>query len=373
LRVIRIIVVGGGTSGHINPALNIARYIKNHEKSEILYVGSKHGMEFKMAKYAGINFVSITASGFCRNFRIKSIKKNILAVRDIIFSVIESRRILKNFKPDICLGTGGYVMGAFLHQASMLKIPFAIQEQNAIPGLTTKLLAKRAKFVFLGNEEARAYLKNCRCIVTGNPIRNELFKISNMEAKKILGIDPNTRTPIVLSFGGSLGSETINIVALNLMASKRYIHIHSYGKTNDNFLSRLDKLKVAVNPKNIDVREYIYNMNICMIAADIVICRAGAMTLSELAILNKPAILIPSPNVSENHQFYNALSYVSKFNGIIVKDKDAIFENFVDYVDLILLKMSKVKNKYNSPSVNNACETIYQNLKNLLGKNFYNL
>ena len=145
-------MVGGGTSGHINPALNIAEYIKSQDKNcEILYVGSKNGMEVELVKKAGLKFRGITVSGFSRKINLESAKKNILAIKNIILSSFESRKILKEFNPDICIGTGGYVMGAFLYQAHMMKIPFAIQEQNAIPGFTTKVLSKYAKMIFFFN------------------------------------------------------------------------------------------------------------------------------------------------------------------------------------------------------------------------------
>lgn len=346
----RIILVGGGTSGHINPALNIAEYIKSQDKNcEILYVGSKNGMEVELVKKAGLKFRGITVSGFSRKINLESAKKNILAIKNIILSSFESRKILKEFNPDICIGTGGYVMGAFLYQAHMMKIPFAIQEQNAIPGFTTKVLSKYAKMIFLGNEDARHYVKNENCIFTGNPIKTNFANISKEEARKHLGIDNDM--PVILSFGGSLGSKAINDVMLKIIKKKKYNHIHSYGKNNKNFKEKANDLE---NP---NIREYIHNMNECMIACDVVICRSGAMTLSELSTLDKPAILIPSPNVANNHQLYNAISYSKKFTSSVIEEKDLTEEKLEEEID----KMLKINT--NTKEENRSCENIYMKIK----------
>ena len=205
----RIIFVAGGTSGHINPAINIANYIREKNKDiEILFVGSKVGLEVDLVKKENFNFRGITVSGFSRKINLDSFFKNVKSIKNIFVSSIESRKIIKEFKPDICIGTGGYVTGAFLLQASLMKIPFFIQEQNAIPGFTTKILSKRAKFVLLGNQDAQHYIKTNNCVYTGNPIKNNLKKLSKENAKNILNIKSNL--PIILSFGGSLGSNLIN-------------------------------------------------------------------------------------------------------------------------------------------------------------------
>ena len=276
----KIILVGGGTSGHINPALNIAEYIMNADKSvEILYVGSKKGIEVEFAKRVGLNFNGITVSGFSRKHDLEAAKKNIIAIKNVVVSSFESRKILKSFKPDICIGTGGYVMGSFLYSAHLSGIPYVIQEQNSIPGFTTKILSKHARAVFLGSEDAKKYIKNKNCIVSGNPIKSNFCVLSKNEAKKKLGI--NNDLPLILSFGGSLGSPVINNVMLELMETKRYNHIHGYGKNNKDFAERVKDYPL--------VQEYIYNMPECMAACDLIICRSGAMTLSAAGVLTVPA------------------------------------------------------------------------------------
>ena len=345
----RIILVGGGTSGHINPALNIAEYIKSVDKSaEILYVGSKSGMEVELSKSASLNFEGITVSGFSRKCNLESVKKNIISIKNIIISSFESRKILKRFNPDVCIGTGGYVMGSFLYSAYLLGIPFVIQEQNSIPGLTTKILARYAKSIFLGSEDAQKYLKNKNCIVTGNPIKSNFHSISKEEAKRNLGI--NNNLPVILSFGGSLGSPVINNIILEVMNTKRYNHIHGYGKNNKDFIYDFNSYPL--------VKEYIDNMPECMAACDLIICRSGAMTLSELATLGKPAILIPSPNVTNNHQYHNAISYSKKYTASVIQEKDLTAQKLISEIENLLSCKNII-----SPMINNACEQIWNRIR----------
>ena len=345
----RIIFVAGGTSGHINPAINIANYIRLQNKNvEILFVGSKSGLEVDLVRNENFNFKGITVSGFSRKLDFKSFLKNIRSIKNIFISSMESRKILKEFKPDVCIGTGGYVTGAFLLQASFMKIPFFIQEQNAIPGFTTKILSKRAKFVLLGNNDAKKYIKTDNCIYTGNPIKD---KFSNAKKENIQNIiDERNNLPIILSFGGSLGANLINQVILEVIKMNKYFHIHSSGKNNKNFNEELNKMKL----KNAYISEYIYNMQEFMNVADIVICRSGAMTLSELSSLGKKAILIPSPNVTNNHQYYNALSYTKKFKSSIIEEKNLTPEKLTSEIDKLLSE----RNENAIVDQNNACEQI---------------
>ena len=350
----KLILVGGGTSGHINPALNIAEYIKKNDKNtKILYVGSKNGMEVKMVEKAGLDFKGITVSGFSRKFNFKGIIKNVISIKNIFVSSFESKKILKEFKPDICLGTGGYVMGTFLSQAYLMKIPFVLQEQNAIPGLTSKFLSKYAQTVFLGSKLAAKYLRTDKFIITGNPIKNNFSGINKDEAKKKLGITNDL--PIILSFGGSLGSEVINDIMLEIMKLKKYNHIHGYGKNNKNFKKKMYNLDIK------NIKEYLDNIDVCMVACDLIICRAGAMTLSELATLGKPAILIPSPNVTNNHQFINATAYSKKFKASVIEEKNLNAQKLESEISKLLNSSEKIV-----PEKNNACEQIYKFLNSFI-------
>lgn len=356
----RIIFVAGGTSGHINPAINIANYIReNVNDSKILFVGSKNGLESSLVKKEGFDFEGITVSGFSRKLGFSFLIKNIKSIKNIFVSSFESRRILKKFRPDICIGTGGYVTGAFLFQSSLMKIPFLIQEQNAIPGLTTKILSKRAKFVLLGNKDAEKYIKNKNCIYTGNPISNNFCSYSKDKCRKELGIDTNL--PVILSFGGSLGSELINSTILGVIKTNRYFHIHSCGKNNKEFY----KISKNMNFKNANIEQYIYGIDKYIISSDIVICRSGAMTLSELAPLGKKVILIPSPNVTNNHQLHNAISYAKKFDATVIEERYLNVKDLILKIEEILSNNNKIQKEEN-----NSCEKIFKIINNITEKKY---
>lgn len=337
----RIILVGGGTAGHINPALAIANYIRKiSPESKILYVGAKGNMEEKLAKDENLEFKGITISGFSRKLNIDSIRKNFVTLKNIIISSFESRKILKDFSPDICLGTGGYVCGPFLREAYKLNIPFIIHDSNSFPGITTKLLAKKASKILLANKDAKKHLpSNINVYITGTPVRENIITTSKEEAKKHLNLDDN---PTILSFGGSLGAKIINeVMAKIIIKSKEennnFNFIHGYGKKCHSFEDTLNENNIYIkgNKKYI-IKEYIKNMNECMAAADLVICRAGATTLSEIIAAKKPSILIPSPNVAENHQYYNALSLVNEKSASMIEEKNLTADKLYKEINKIL-------------------------------------
>lgn len=354
----KIIFVCGGTSGHINPALNIANYIRNKDKNaKILFVGSNKGMECDLVKKEGFDFKGITVSGFARKLNISFIIKNVNSIKNLFVSSFQSRKILKEFKPDMCVGTGGYVTGAFLFQAFFMKIPFLIQEQNAIPGLTTKLLSRFAKYVLLGNDDAKKYIKSKNCIYTGNPIKNINIDLNKYQMREKLNV--KSGVPVILSFGGSLGAKLINKVILDVMKTGKYFHIHSCGKNNREFY----KLATNMNLQNVKIEEYIYDIEQFMILSDIVICRAGAMTLSELASIAKKAIIIPSPNVTNNHQLHNALSYAKRFNASVIEEKNLNKNTLIKEIDHLLKNNTKVAKKENK-----ACKKVFDIILKLSSK-----
>lgn len=345
----KIIFVCGGTSGHIKPAINIANYLKEKENStKILFVGSNSGMECELVKKEGFDFKGITVSGFARKLDVSFIIKNINSIKNLFVSSFQSRKILKEFKPDICVGTGGYVTGAFLFQAYLMKIPFLIQEQNAIPGLTTKLLSRFANHVLLGNDDAKKYIKSENCIYTRNPIKDIKVNFNEHQMREKLNI--KSGTPVILSFGGSLGAKLINEIILDVIKTGKYFHVHSCGKNNREFY----KFATSMNLKNAKIEEYIYNIEKFMILSDIIICRAGAMTLSELASIAKKAIIIPSPNVTNNHQLHNARSYAKKFNASIIEEKDLNKNTLIKEIDKLLKNNTK-----KAKEENKACEKIF--------------
>jgi UDP-N-acetylglucosamine--N-acetylmuramyl-(pentapeptide) pyrophosphoryl-undecaprenol N-acetylglucosamine transferase len=322
----KVLFAGGGTAGHINPALAIAGYLREKEPdAQILYIGAKGGMEERLVPAAGFEFKSITISGFQRKLNWKNMMRNVKTVVHVFTSSSEARKIIKEFQPDLCVGTGGYVAGPVIREAMKMGIPSLIHEQNAFPGVTNKMLSKRANKTMLAVADAQNYLDPAaRCVITGNPIRPAVMLAERESARKALNLDER---PLILSFGGSLGARKINEAVAELLIKSaetdRFQHIHGYGQWGGWFPDLLkDKgLNLAEHP-NIDIREYINNMPECLAAADLLICRAGAITLSELQVQGKASILIPSPNVAENHQYHNAMAMVSRNAAVIMEEKD---------------------------------------------------
>ena len=322
----RVLMTGGGTAGHINPALAIADKIKEkNPDAEILFVGAKGRMETRLVPAAGYPIRTQTVRGFQRKLTLKNIGRNVLAAVDVVTSSAASANILRDFKPDIAIGTGGYVSGPILRQALKQKIPVVVHESNAFPGVTVKMLAKEGATVLICSEAARRFLPaGCEAIVTGNPLRPDFLTMDKATARQELGVDDR---PLVLSFGGSLGSPRINETMVEVlrrsMREGHLQHIHGTGRTGH--ASVMELLKAAGVPERADgiwIREYIDDMPRCMAAADLVICRCGAMTLSELPAMGKPAILIPSPNVAENHQYHNAMVLVEQDAAVCIEEKD---------------------------------------------------
>lgn len=364
-----ILFAGGGTAGHINPALAVAGYIKErHPDAKISYIGTAQKLEAKLVPEKGYDFYTIDVAGFQRKLTPKNIVKNISAVKKAVISSMDSKKLLRQLKPDIVVGTGGYVSGPVLKQAQKMGFKTAIHEQNAFPGITTKMLAADANAVMLAMPEAKKHLKlNKEPIITGNPIRQELLKINREEARKKLGLD---NRPMILSFGGSLGARRINEAVTELIkwhnGTDKFYHIHGTGKAG--FEAMTNALKDIELSKNITVREYINDMDICMAAADLVICRAGAITLGELGCCGKPSVLIPSPFVAENHQYHNAMTLKKAGAAEIIEEKDLSGKSLIDTVSMLIENKPKLalmsKAAYKS-SISDANERIYEVLMKL--------
>ena len=323
---IKVLFTGGGTAGHINPALAAAGYLKQREPdAQILYVGNKGGMEERLVANAGYEIRTVTISGFQRKLTPKNLARNAQTVVRMFTASAEAKKILREFAPDVCVGTGGSVSGPVIREAAKLGIPCVIHESNAYPGVTTKMLAKSVRTVMLAVPDARKYFDDSvNCTVTGNPVRGEVLAAEREASRKALGLDER---PLILSFGGSLGASALNRAAAYMLAEsgkeKRFQHIHGYGQHDEKFLEELQELgfRQEENPQ-IRLLEYIDNMPQCLSAADLVIGRAGAMTLSEIEAKSKASILIPSPNVAENHQFHNAMALVRRGAAEIIEEKD---------------------------------------------------
>lgn len=342
-----ILFAAGGTAGHINPALAAASYIReNYPSSKILFVGTADHMESRLVPNAGFELKTIDISGFRRSFSPSAVVHNVKTVAKIFRSKAQSKAIIREFEPDVCVGFGGYVSGPVLDEAHELGIPICIHEQNAFPGVTNKALAKKAQAVMLTVEDAASRLEaSVSPVITGLPVRGELLRADREACRKKLGLDSK---PLILSFGGSLGAEPINEAMFDILCksaeSGRYHHIHSVGTNGGAFLERFEKAGFKNGVKGtVEVRKYIDDMDVCMAAADIVICRAGASTLAEIEALGKASILIPSPYVAENHQYHNAMALVKRNAARIVEEKELTAQRLSEVADEMLSNRDELK------------------------------
>lgn len=336
----------GGTAGHINPALAVASYIRdNYKDAEIMFIGTADHMESRLVPNAGFAFKTIEINGFKRSFSPKAIVANVKTVFKLVKSEQESKKIIRDFAPDVVIGFGGYVSGPVLQEAAKLHIPCCIHEQNAYPGITNKQLAKQVDRVMLTVEDAAKHL-DCKNepTVTGLPVRGELLNKSKKSARKELSV-PDGKY-LVLSFGGSLGAAPLNDSMFDILLRHAddgsVFHIHSVGTNGAEYLDKFVEKgfervsDTVVRKGTVEVRKYIDNMDVCMAAADLVVGRAGASSLSEIEAMGKASILIPSPYVAENHQFHNAMALVNRNAARIIEEKDLTAESLSNMIDSLL-------------------------------------
>ncbi len=307
----RFVLTCGGTAGHINPALAVAGRLRElMPDCDILFIGAEGKMEMELVPREGYKIEALKITNISREHSLEALRHNIDTLKNVAVSTRDAKRILRAFKPDIVIGTGGYVCYPVLTAAHELGIPTAVHESNAVPGLTTKLLAERVDRVMVGFADSReAYHHPEKVEVTGTPVRGEFAAYSKTLAKKELGLDPDE--PLVVSVWGSLGAAHMNRVMgelITLLGARREFRlIHSAGSMYfDGFMKKLEETVPDFARLGADVRKYIYDMPRVMAAADLILCRAGASTLSELAYMGKPVIIVPSPNVTNNHQEKNA-------------------------------------------------------------------
>ncbi|NLY42436.1 MAG: undecaprenyldiphospho-muramoylpentapeptide beta-N-acetylglucosaminyltransferase [Clostridiaceae bacterium] len=368
----KIIFAGGGTAGHINPAIAIASYIcARHKDCDILFIGTKEGMENKLVPREGYNIRYINIKGFRRKLSFE----NFIVIKELFKGIMQARSIIRQFKPDIVVGTGGYVSGPVVWNASLMKIPTLIHEQNVFPGVTTKILSHFADVVAISFDESRKYLKtNKKIVLTGNPIRQTIIDTDRHTARMRLGLNYN---PFILVFGGSLGADKINstlIEYIKKIRNDKSVQL-MFGTGERYYKSVLDTL----NRQGIDVSKlehirvlpYIHDMDNAMAAADLVVCRAGAITLSEITAMGKPALLIPSPNVTNNHQEYNARALEKQGAAIVIREQELNGEVLYDKIHGLLKDRRALnnmgKNSY-SMGITNATEKIYNIIAELIKK-----
>jgi len=317
---LKIIISGGGTGGHIFPALSIARAIqRRNPDAELLFVGAHDRMEMEKVPAAGYKIVGLPIAGLQRRLTLK----NLSFFPKLIISLIKCRSIIKAFKPNVVVGVGGYASGPLLHLAQRLKIPTLIQEQNSYAGLTNKLLGKKAGKICVAYDRMGKYFPPKKIINTGNPVRKDLQNIKKKSSESLEYFNLKTNTKTLLIIGGSLGARTINETILESLDVLIRKNIQVIWQTGTYFYSIAKKELEQFNSSNIHVFEFINRMDLAYSAADVIISRAGAGTISELCIVAKPIILVPSPNVAEDHQTKNAKALVERKAAVLVKDSEA--------------------------------------------------
>ncbi len=364
----RILLAGGGTAGHINPALAIAGYaVQKDADTKVLFVGTKRGLENTLVPKSGYKIEYVEVEGLSKKLSLKNLK----SLCHMLTAKSKCKKIIKKFKPDIVIGTGGYVCAPAVMAANSMNIPTIIHEQNVFPGSAIKLLSKKSTVTAISFDESRKYLVGARSILfTGNPIRPSILGFDRGKARQSLGL---TGEKFVVIFGGSLGAARINAVALSYIKehAKKDNHkiLFATGERNFDEINNIIKKEGIILGDNVTVIPYIHNMDEVMNAADLVVCRSGAITVSELAALGKPAILIPSPNVTNNHQEYNARALSDRGGAITILEKDFDTESLKNAVESILgdesahLEMS-IKSK--ELGTVDALEIIYKKMKELI-------
>lgn len=371
--IMRLLLTGGGTAGHINPAIAIANcFCQREDNVEIMFIGTAAGLETELVPHAGYDLELIKIHGFDRSLTFKNFKN----VCELIPAIRKADKIIKKFKPDVVVGTGGYVSGPVLYAAAKRKIPTLVHESNAFPGITTKILSNYVDKVALGVEDAKKFLKKTdNTILTGTPVRPSLLGRDQFEARRELSLD---KRPFIVIFGGSLGARDFNKALADWIATSdkidNYQILMGTGKANQ-YQAVMDRLKEnGVNIEsmpNITINEYIYNMDVAMNAADVVISRAGASTLCELTALGKPAILVPSPYVTDNHQEYNARAVENAGGAKVILEKDFNPDTISGALNEMLSGDVLAKMKKSSKAVGHhayAIDVLYREIKGLTNK-----
>lgn len=362
----KVLISGGGTAGHINPGIAIAKYIKSKNPDcEILFIGTKQGLETKLVPREGFELKLIKVRGFKR----KLSRDTFVTVKELFQGLSEARKIIKEFKPDIAIGTGGYVCGPVVFNAARMKIPTLIHEQNAFPGVTNKLLSKFVDKVAISFKESEKYFRDSKKLVfTGNPIRSEMLNADRNEARAKLGIEKDK--PLVVIFAGSRGAETINNTVSELILKhkdedKFHILFATGEAQYDNIMEKIG----TIDSKYIKVVPYIYDMAEVMAASDLVIGRAGAITISELTCLGVPSVLIPSPYVTANHQEYNARALEKEGANVVILEKNLNSTVLYDEINELLQnkdRLKKMAENAKKMGISNASEKIYNVVEELL-------
>lgn len=367
-----ILFTCGGTAGHVNPAVALARiFQQEHPGCNVLFVGADGGMETRLVPKEGYDIRTVTITNFRRSLKPANIAHNLVTLKNMVTSKAQARRILDEFKPDLVVGTGGYASYPIVKQAAHRGIPTAVHESNAVPGLTTKALSKVVDCVMVGFEESRSHYDTPeKVVVTGTPVRGDFFRYTRTEARAQLGI--TDERPLLLSYWGSLGAKVMNDLTVELLARQQqeglpFHHIHGAGRDFARMTQALQDR--GISAPELQVREYIYDMPLVMAAADVVLCRAGASTVSELAAIGKPSVLVPSPNVTANHQEKNARVLERQGGAVVLLEQDCTAETLYTTLSGLLgdaARRQSMSRALTATATADAGQTIYKTLMALL-------
>ncbi|MCQ2349057.1 MAG: undecaprenyldiphospho-muramoylpentapeptide beta-N-acetylglucosaminyltransferase [Paludibacteraceae bacterium] len=315
----RFLISGGGTGGHIFPAVSIANALKQrHPDCEILFVGANDRMEMERVPAAGYRIVGLPVRGFFRTQRWR----NVGVVFDVVRSMLKVRNVIKEFRPDVAIGVGGYASGAAMKVAAQMGVPLLLQEQNGFAGVTNKMLANNASTICVAYDGMERFFPKEKIVLTGNPVRQNLAGASREEAYRHFGFSPNKKTMLVI--GGSLGAKTVNESVLNgLEALLADGTVQLLWQTGKSYIEDIRRRTSNIKNERLIITDFVDRMDLAYAMADVVVSRAGASSISELCLLGKASILVPSPNVAEDHQTHNAVALVNHDAALMVKDVDA--------------------------------------------------
>lgn len=364
----KIAVSGGGTGGHIYPALALIREIQKVNKdAEFLYIGTENGLESKLVPREGIPFKSIHITGFKRKLSFENIK----TIYRFLKGVRDSKKIVKDFNPDIVIGTGGYVCGPVVYAAAKLGIPTIIHEQNSVPGLTNKFLSRYVNKVAICFDEAKEFFPAEKVVFTGNPRASEVIGKDGIKGRLSAGL--STAKPAVLIFGGSRGARPINeavVKAFPELVDKPYQVLYVTGDVH--FEGVKKEAELVGSPENVVIKPFIHNMPEVLAGIDLVVARAGATTLAELTSLGIPSILIPSPYVTNNHQEKNARALSDHGAAQVLLEKDLTSNTLIEHIDRILLNpktIEEMKHKSKKMGVPDSASRLYKVMEQLISEN----
>ena len=360
-----MIISGGGTGGHIFPAISIANALMTaNNENEILFVGANGRMEMEKVPAAGYKITGLNISGIQR----KLTWSNLLVPFKVISSVMKAKKIIKEFNPDAAVGVGGYASAPLLYAATSMKIPSLIQEQNSYAGITNKMLSKRVQRICVAYEGLESYFPKEKIVITGNPVRQDILNAEGKrdEALSFFGLSKEKKTILVI--GGSLGARTINESIAEGLEKLNNENIQLIWQTGKFFYAKAKTLTNGLDKNGMNAFEFIQRMDLAYAAADVVVSRAGASSVSELALVAKPAILVPSPNVAEDHQTKNAMALVNKNAALVITDVDAKDKLVETAIDLIgdETKQKSLKENISKMALRNSAEKIVEEIYSML-------